>query len=190
MYPPNPPTDGIYRVKLLSVEQDDAASYIRYDISVGPSVGWATYMYQQTGKWPLIWRLDKQKGTVAIRCALDALNRSAHANIQSLTESTGHHICLELQHRNYIGVKRSFPLSAYTIAPDDIRIGIEGGGVREGLTGCAHYSWPIFRACPYYTQTVMKVNLQWLIGVLSTILSYFPSTFPPAIILREKVKLS
>lgn len=56
------------------------------------------------------------------------------------------------------------------------------GGVREGLTGCAHYSWPIFRACPYYTQTVMKVNLQWLIGVLSTILSYFPSTFPPAII--------
>ena len=131
MYPPNPPTDGIYRVKLLSVEQDDAASYIRYDISVGPSVGWATYMYQQTGKWPLIWRLDKQKGTVAIRCALDALNRSAHANIQSLTESTGHHICLELQHRNYIGVKRSFPLSAYTIAPDDIRIGIEGGW-REG----------------------------------------------------------
>ena len=132
MYPPNPPTDGMYRVKLLSLEQDDAAYYIRYDISVGPSVGWATYMYQQTGKWPLIWRLDKQKGTVAIRCALDALNRSAHANIQSLTEATGHHICLELQHRNYIGVKRSFPLSAYTIAPDDIRIGIEGGWRKGG----------------------------------------------------------
>lgn len=127
MYPPNPPTDGMYRVKLLSLEQDDAAYYIRYDISVGPSVGWATYMYQQTGKWPLIWRLDKQKGTVAIRCALDALNRSAHANIQSLTEATGHHICLELQHRNYIDVKRFYPLSAYTIALDDIRIGTEGG---------------------------------------------------------------
>lgn len=132
MYPPIPPTDGIYRVKLLSVEQDDAAYYIRYDISVGSSVGWATYMYQQTGKWPLIWRLDKQKGTVAIRCALDALNRSTHANIQSLTEATGHHICLELQHRNYIGVKRSFPLSAYPIAPDDIRIGIEGGWRKGG----------------------------------------------------------
>lgn len=132
MYPPIPPTDGMYRVKLLSLEQDDAAYYICYDISVGPSVGWATYMYQQTGKWPLIWRLDKQKGTVAIRCALDALNRSTHANIQSLTESTGHHICLELQHRNYIGVKRSFPLSAYTIAPDDIRIGIEGGWRKGG----------------------------------------------------------
>ena len=132
MYPPIPPTDGMYRVKLLSLEQDDAAYYICYDISVGPSVGWATYMYQQTGKWPLIWRLDKQKGTVAILCALDALNRSTHANIQSLTESTGHHICLELQHRNYIGVKRSFPLSAYPIAPDDIRLGIEGGWRKGG----------------------------------------------------------
>lgn len=132
MYPPIPPTDGMYRVKLLSLGQDDAAYYIRYDISVGTSVGWATYMYQQTGKWPLIWRLDKQKGTVAIRCALDALNRSTHVNIQSLTESTGHHICLELQHRNYIGVKRSFPLFAYPIAPDDIRIGIEGGWRKGG----------------------------------------------------------
>lgn len=75
MYPPNPPTDGIYRVKLLSAEQDDAAYYIRYDISVGSCVGWATYIYQQTGKWPLIWRLDKRRGTTVIRCALDALHQ-------------------------------------------------------------------------------------------------------------------
>ena len=127
MYPPIPPTDGMYRVKLLSLEQDDAAYYIRYDISVGSSVGWATYMYQQTGTWPLVWRLDKEKGSIAIRCALDALNHSAHANIESLTESTGHHMCLALQHRNYINVKRFYPLSAYTIAPDDIRLGTEGG---------------------------------------------------------------
>ena len=127
MYPPIPPTDGMYRVKLLSLEQDDAAYYIRYDISVGSSVGWATYMYQQTGKWPLVWRLDKEKGSIAIRYALDALNHSAHANIESLTESTGHHMCLALQHRNYIDVKRFYPLSAYTIAPDDIRLGTEGG---------------------------------------------------------------
>lgn len=127
MYPPIPPTDGMYRVKLLSLEQDDAAYYIRYDISVGSSVGWATYMYQQTGKWPLVWRLDKEKGSIAIRYALDALNHSAHANIESLTESTGHHMCLALQHRNYINVKRFYPLSAYTIAPDDIRLGTEGG---------------------------------------------------------------
>lgn len=66
MYPPNSPIDGIYRVKLLAAEQDDAAYYIRYDISVGPCVGWATYMYQQTGKWPLIWRLDKHRGATAI----------------------------------------------------------------------------------------------------------------------------
>ena len=53
MYPPKTPMDGIYRVKILAVRQDDVAYYIRYDISVGPCVGWATYMYQQTGKWPL-----------------------------------------------------------------------------------------------------------------------------------------
>lgn len=137
MYPPNPPTDGIYRVKLLSVKQDNAAYYIRYDISVGPCVGWATYMYQQTGKWPLIWRLDKQKGAVAIRYAVEALNHSTHANVQSLSESTGHHICLELHRQSHIDVKRSLPLTAYTIAPDDIRVGTEGGW-RKGYPNWTH----------------------------------------------------
>ena len=34
MYPPKTPMDGIYRVKILAVRQDDVAYYIRYDISV------------------------------------------------------------------------------------------------------------------------------------------------------------
>ena len=130
MYPPKIPMDGIYRVKLLAAEQDDAAYYIRYDISVGPCVGWATYMYQQTGKWPLIWRLDKHRGIIAIRCALDALRRSGGINIQSLEQATGHYICLELHRRsdaNYIDVKKSLPVSAYRITPDDIRVGTAGG---------------------------------------------------------------
>lgn len=92
MYPPNLPTDGIYRVKLLAAEQDDAAYYILYDISVGPCVGWATYIYQRTGKWPLVWRLDKHRGATAIRCALDALHRGSHARIQSLVQAAGQHI--------------------------------------------------------------------------------------------------
>ena len=100
MYPPNSPIDGIYRVKLLAAEQDDAAYYIRYDISVGPCVGWATYMYQQTGRWPLIWRLDKHRGATAIRCALNALNSGDHVRMQSLEESAGHYICLELHRRS------------------------------------------------------------------------------------------
>ena len=140
MYPPNPPTDAIYRVKLLSAEQDCTAYYIRYDISVGPCVGWATYIYQQTGKWPLVWRLDKHRGTTAIRCALDALNRGRHARIQSLVESVGHHICLELHRRmgtRYIDVRRSLPASAYRITPDDIRIGTEGGW-RQGDPNWRH----------------------------------------------------
>ena len=140
MYPPKIPMDGIYRVKILAVMQDDAAYYIRYDISVGPCVGWATYMYQQTGKWPLVWRLDKRRGTTVIRCALDALHLSGCANVQSLAQAAGHHICLELHRRTgtrYIDVRRSLPASAYRITPDDIRIGTEGGW-RQGDPNWRH----------------------------------------------------
>ena len=140
MYPPKTPMDGIYRVKLLSAEQDDVAYYIRYDISVGPCVGWATYIYQQTGKWPLIWRLDKRRGTTVIRCALDALHLSGCANVQSLAQAAGHHICLELHRRmdaKYIDVRRSLPASAYRITPDDIRVGTEGGW-RQGDPNWRH----------------------------------------------------
>lgn len=139
MYPPNPPTDGIYRVKLLAVEQDDAAYYIRYDISVGPCVGWATYIYQQTGKWPLIWRLDKHRGATAIRCALDALKCGNRTSIKSLGQAAGYHICLEIRRNGakYIDVRRSLPASAYQVTPDDIRIGTEGGW-RQGDPNWRH----------------------------------------------------
>lgn len=140
MYPPKTPMDGIYRVKLLSAEQDDVAYYIRYDISVGPCVGWATYMYQQTGKWPLVWKLDKRRGTTAIRCALDALNCGSHCRIQSLAQAAGHHICLELHRRTgtrYIDVRKSLPASAAQITPNDIRIGTTGGW-RQGDPNWRH----------------------------------------------------
>ena len=140
MYPPKIPMDGIYRVKILAVMQDDAAYYIRYDISVGPCVGWATYMYQQTGKWPLVWRLDKRRGTTVIRCALDALHLSGCANVQSLAQAAGHHICLELHRQTgtrYIDVRRSLPAYAAQITPDDIRMGTTGGW-RQGDSNWRH----------------------------------------------------
>lgn len=140
MYPPQIPMDGIYRVKILAVKQDDVAYWLRYDISVGPCVGWATYMYQQTGKWPLIWRLDKRRGTTAIRYALDALHRSGCSDMQSLAQAAGHHICLELRRRmdaKYIDVRRSLPVSAYRITPDDIRVGTDGGW-RQGDPNWRH----------------------------------------------------
>ena len=97
-------------------------------------------MYQQTGKWPLIWRLDKHRGATAIRCALNALNSGDHVKTQSLEESAGHHICLELHHRmdvRYIDVRRSLPVSAYRIPPGDIRVGTEGGW-RQGDPNWRH----------------------------------------------------
>ena len=92
-------------------------------------------MYQQTGKWSLAWRLGKYRGTIAIRCALDALNRGDHVRMQSLEESAGHYICLELHRRsdaNYIDVKKSLPVSAYRITPEDIRVSAEGGWRQGG----------------------------------------------------------
>lgn len=140
MYPPQQPNNGLYRVKLLSALENNSAYEIRYDIAVGQSVGWATYMYQQTGKWPLVWRLDKHMGVTAIRCALDVLNRGSHAGIQSLAQVAGHHICLELHRRmdaKYIDVRKSLPASAYRITPDDIRIGTKGGW-RQGDPNWRH----------------------------------------------------
>ena len=140
MYPPQQPNNGPYLVKLLSTIENEYAYEIRYDIAVGHSVGWATYMYQQTGKWPLVWRLDKHRGTTAIRCALDALNRGSHANIRSLAQAVGHHIRLELHRRmgtRYIDVRRSLPASAYQVTPDDIRVETEGGW-RQGDPNWRH----------------------------------------------------
>ena len=139
MYPPQIPMDGIYRVKILAAKQDDVAYWLRYDISVGPCVGWATYMYQQTGKWPLIWRLDKHRGTTAIRYALDALNHSGCSDMQSLAQAAGHHICLEICRNGmkYIDVRRSLPASSYQIIPDDIRVGTAGGW-RQGDPNWRH----------------------------------------------------
>lgn len=97
-------------------------------------------MYQQTGKWPLIWRLDKKRESVAIGCALDALHHGSHARIQSLAQAAGHHICLELHCRmdaKYIDVRRSLPASAYQIIPDDIRVDTEGGW-RQGDPNWRH----------------------------------------------------
>lgn len=98
------------------------------------------YIYQRTGKWPLVWRLDKYRGATAIRCALNALNRGDHVRMQSLEESEGHYICLELHRRsdaNYIDVKKSLPVSAYRITPGDIRVGTEGGW-RQGAPNWRH----------------------------------------------------
>lgn len=129
MYPPQQPHSGLYRAKLLSVFENDSAYEIRYDIAVGQSVGWATYMYQQTDRWPLIWRLDKRQGALAIRCALDAIDRDIDCKIKTMRDAIGYHLCLQLEKKShgYIDVKKSFPAKVLEIHPDDIQIGTVGG---------------------------------------------------------------
>lgn len=128
MYPPQQPQNGLYRIKILSVTESDVAYIIRYDIAIGPCTGWATYMYQQTGKWLLIWRLDKQRGSIAIKCALHAINNVTH-NLSTLNQAVGKHLCLQLNAKpnGNIDVQKSFPVQALKISPDDIRVGTTGG---------------------------------------------------------------
>lgn len=128
MYPPQQPQNGLYRIKILSVTESDVAYIIRYDIAIGPCTGWATYMYQQTGKWLLIWRLDKQRGSIAIKCALHAINNVTH-NLSTLNQAVGKHLYLQLNAKpnGNIDVQKSFPVQALKISPDDIRVGTTGG---------------------------------------------------------------
>ena len=125
MYPPDKPQNGIYRVKILSVDEDENAYTLRFDIAVGVSAGWATYMYQQTGKWLLTWRLDKQRGDYAIKCALSAVNRCPNVQAHTINQLCNHHLCLYLACNPaapYINVKKSLALSAYKVSPNDIRL--------------------------------------------------------------------
>lgn len=138
-YPPAEPKSGLYRVKILSVVQDETTYLIRYDIAVGPSTGWATYMYQHTGEWLLVWRLNKSKATIPVKCAIDAINHSTAYQIQTLDEAPGHHLCLQL-YRNkncqYIDVKKSFSANTFQIHPEDIRIENAGGWKQGNSNWC------------------------------------------------------
>ena len=135
---PQKPKSGIYRVKLLSVTQNNDAYVLRYDISIGPCVGWATYMYQQCGKWPLTWRLDKRHGSIVIKCALDAINSSAHKTISKLEHAIDKNLCLKLNvNSQYIDVQKSYPANYLQILPQDIQIGTTGGWAK-GSPNCHH----------------------------------------------------
>lgn len=128
MYPPQQPQSGLHRVKILAIEEVSTAYIIRYDIATGPCTGWATYMYQQTGKWFLIWRLDKQRGSIAIKCAVHAINNVTH-NLSTLNQAVGKHLCLQLNAKpnGNIDVQKSLPVQTLKIHPNDIRVGTTGG---------------------------------------------------------------
>ena len=130
MYPPQQPQSGLYRVKILAIEEVPTAYIIRYDIATGPCTGWATYMYQQTGKWLLIWRINRKTGYPVLRHALDAIRQGTGHKIETLQDAVGHHLCLQLSTAGesaYIDIKGSYSTSALPIRPDDIRIGTDGG---------------------------------------------------------------
>ncbi len=122
LYPLKPFPDGLYKCVILNASQVDNRLIIRYDIAEGPYTGWASKIFNVTGKWPLLWNIDKDKGEFVVKKALEAINAGRTVPINSLLDAVGRNIVLLLDSdANYINVRKSFPVSP--TVPGDILIG-------------------------------------------------------------------
>ena len=54
-YVPMPPKPGKTIIKIVRVAETENHICLDYDIGIGPAVGYAHYIYQITGTWPLRW---------------------------------------------------------------------------------------------------------------------------------------
>lgn len=122
-YTPPAPKSKEYLAKIVSTKTGDNATYIYYDFAVGDSVGWAHQVYIQTGKWPLIQRIDAKTGTqvlhILFRCA----------GVKDITAAEGHMVSINVEVINgYAYIRRIHPASHYHITPADIMIGTQSWG--------------------------------------------------------------
>ena len=125
-YNPPSPAPGLTVINIVSVEEKTDGTYINYDIGIGPSAGYAFVRFQQTGRWPLVWRIgNSPNAEVVYQCALKAA-QATDPDIDSLEDVKNISIIAELQYDKSEGVRvcRSYPLDRHTVLPADIRIGI------------------------------------------------------------------
>lgn len=124
-YNPPPPAPGLTVINIVSVEEKTDGTYINYDIGVGVSAGFAFIRYQQSGTWPLVWRIgNSPNAEVVYQCALKAV-QAADPDIDSLKDAENVSIIAELQYDKSEGVRvcRSYPLDNHSISPADIQVG-------------------------------------------------------------------
>lgn len=124
-YQPIEPTPGKYVIYVIAVEDTPDAWYLKYDIATGPSAGWAQCMYQRTGHWLLVQRVDKVHAKQVSECIIHA------AQVKSMTDVAGHTLVASIQYTDgrvtrtghqYHRIARSYPLTLDSIRPDDIRV--------------------------------------------------------------------
>ena len=124
-YNPSAPPPGLTIINLISAEAKSGGTYINYDIGIGSSAGYAFIKYQQTGIWPLVWRIsDSPKAGAVYECALKAA-QYMDSHIASLEAVQNIAIVAELGYdaSGNIRVCRSFQHDRYDIAPADILVG-------------------------------------------------------------------
>lgn len=124
-YNPPAPTPGLTVINILFAEKKTDATYLFFDIGVGPSAGYAFVQFQQTGNWPLVWRISvNPKADAAYECALKAA-QYVDPNIASLEDVQNITIAAELGYdvSGNIRVCRSYPNDRCIITPATIQVG-------------------------------------------------------------------
>ena len=125
-YVPMPPKPGKTIIKIVRVAETENHICLDYDIGIGPAVGYAHYIYQITGTWPLRWTITtKQAGAIVLQHLLNAIQSTApHAN--QICDAVGVSLVVHLDYTDdshaAVRVCRSYPLGHYKVAPDDIRL--------------------------------------------------------------------
>ena len=125
-YVPMPPKPGKTIIKIVRVAESENHICLDYDIGIGPAVGYAHYIYQITGTWPLRWIITtKQAGAIVLQHLLSAIQSTApHAN--QICDVVGVSLVVHLDYTDdshaAVRVCRSYPLGHYKVAPDDIRL--------------------------------------------------------------------
>ena len=125
-YVPSTPVPGRTIIKIYRVQETSDSLLLEFDIGIGPALGYAYYQYQITGQWPLCWKIAKTSAaTIARRCALDAIQAS-RPEIKDLSNAAGVSLAVDLDYSDsshtFVKICRSYPISAYKIDPNDIRI--------------------------------------------------------------------
>ena len=86
-YVPMPPKPGKTIIKIVRVAESENHICLDYDIGIGPAVGYAHYIYQITGTWPLRWIITtKQAGAIVLQHLLSAIQSTAPHPYQAALE--------------------------------------------------------------------------------------------------------
>lgn len=118
------PVSGRTVITIHWTEVKPSGVSLYYDIGIGASAGYAEYIYQTKGVWPLVWtisgspnaRIPHERALAAVRHVTPAITKLEEAqNIPIIVDL--------LVNGSEIRVARSYPYNRNIIPPESIQIG-------------------------------------------------------------------